>query len=168
MASARCTDTRVMNQKDSTYIRKRDNPFPSGSTQPEGSWQRASKLLGERTSFLASVQHDLYSICWSFSRQQALPDNTFLELVYAGKHAVHLPSSDDINTTKLHCRSMCLYLRLPLETLNTLPHTLFRVPNLVPTERNFSYITSVSKHSKPREVGDCLCRNIQCLDDCVP
>lgn len=74
------------------------NPFPNGFAQPVGSSQGSSTFLGQAVSFLAPVQHDLYSERWNLGVQRSLTNSTLLEVLYVGNHAVHLPiASQNLN-----------------------------------------------------------------------
>lgn len=75
-----------------------DNPFSSGFIPPAGSSMGASTFLGQSISFLAPSQHDPYSERWDLNLQRSLTNNTMIQAIYVGNHAVHLPvSSHNLN-----------------------------------------------------------------------
>ncbi len=78
------------------------NPFPNGFQQPAGSSQGANTFLGQSISFLAASQHDPYSERWNVGVQRALTNNTMIEVMYVGNHALHLPVElQNLNSTLL-------------------------------------------------------------------
>lgn len=67
------------------------SPYPGGFLPPVGSSMGASTFLGSSISFLAPVEHDIYSERWNIGVQQQLTPNTMIEALYVGNHGVHLP-----------------------------------------------------------------------------
>ncbi len=77
------------------------NPYPSGIVKPAGSTAGASTFLGESISFLAPVEHDAYSERWDLDIQHTLSNNTLIEAIYVGNHALHLDVTEqNINATE--------------------------------------------------------------------
>jgi hypothetical protein len=94
------------------------NPFPTFA-QPTGSSLGASTYLGSPSAinFLAPKQHDPYSERWNLGIQHTLTNNTLLEVLYVGNHAVHLPvASQNINATKLQYLTTNPYADFNLNT----------------------------------------------------
>ncbi|HLJ78534.1 MAG TPA: carboxypeptidase regulatory-like domain-containing protein, partial [Acidobacteriaceae bacterium] len=78
------------------------NPFPTGFTPAAGASLGASTNLGQAISFLAPVQHDPYSERWDIGFQRSLTNNSMLQVLYVGNHALHLPiQQQDINATQI-------------------------------------------------------------------
>lgn len=75
-----------------------DNPFSNGFIPAAGSSMGASTSLGDSISFLAPSQHDPYSERWDLNVQRSISNNTMIQAIYVGNHAVHLPvSSHNLN-----------------------------------------------------------------------
>lgn len=86
------------------------NPFPSGFTQPTGSSLGPNTYLGQAVSFLAPVQHDVYSERWTLDVERSIGNSDMVEVIYEGNHGVHLPiSSQNLNA-------------LPVAYLSTTPY----------------------------------------------
>ncbi len=78
------------------------SPFPNGFVPAAGSSQGASTFLGQSISFLAPVEHDIYSERWDLDVQRSLTTNSMIEAIYEGNHAVHLPiESQNINALEM-------------------------------------------------------------------
>ena len=74
------------------------SPFPAGFLPPAGSSQGASTFLGQAISLFAPSQHDPYSERWDTSVERSLTNNSMLQVIYVGNHAVHLPvNSHNLN-----------------------------------------------------------------------
>lgn len=77
------------------------NPFPNGFAQPVGPSLGASTFLGQGISFVAPVEHDIYSERWNLDIQHSLTPNTLVEALYVGNHGVHLPiATQNINAVE--------------------------------------------------------------------
>jgi hypothetical protein len=93
------------------------NPFPSGFVQPAGSSQGASTFLGQAISFLSPVEHDPYSERWDLGFQHSLTNNTLIEALYVGNHALHLPiAQQNLNATRAQYLSTTPYRNEALAT----------------------------------------------------
>lgn len=78
------------------------NPFPAGFTPQAGSSMGASTDLGQEITFLAPKQHDPYSERWDIGLQHSLSNNSMIQVLYVGNHAVHLPvQQQDLNATRI-------------------------------------------------------------------
>jgi hypothetical protein len=95
------------------------NPFPNGFVQPAGSSQGVSTYLGSPSAitFLAPVQHDQYSERWTLGAQKAVTGSTLVEVLYEGNHALHLPISNNINSTELQYLTRAPYANRNLATV---------------------------------------------------
>lgn len=67
------------------------NPFPNGLLAPAASSAGLKTFLGSTVTFLDPVMKDPYSLRWNFGFQHTLSQNTLLEVLYIGNHAVHIP-----------------------------------------------------------------------------
>jgi hypothetical protein len=86
------------------------SPFPNGFAAPAGSSLGANTFLGQAISFLAPVQHDVYSERWNLDVQRLVSNSDTIEVLYVGNHGLHLPiSSQNLNA-------------LPLQYLSTTPY----------------------------------------------
>lgn len=90
------------NDSFQTVANTLNNPFPTGFTPPAGASMGASTNLGQSISFLAPVQHDPYSERWDIGVQRSLTNNSMIQVLYVGNHALHLPvQQQDLNATEI-------------------------------------------------------------------
>ncbi len=69
------------------------NPFPAGLATPTGSSAGLLTSVGGTASFFNPDMKTPYSMRWNVGLEHTLTQNTVLEVLYIGNHALHVPVS---------------------------------------------------------------------------
>jgi hypothetical protein len=73
------------------------NPFPRGLSQPLGSSQGLSTLIGQDIITVLRTNRSAYAQEWNFNIQQELPGNLLVDVAYAGNKGTKLPINVNLN-----------------------------------------------------------------------
>lgn len=73
------------------------NPFPNGLTQPPGSSQGLSSLLGQNIETAIRTDRSAYTQTWNLNVQRELPSNFLFDIAYVGNRGVKLPINIQAN-----------------------------------------------------------------------
>ncbi len=73
------------------------NPFPRGLSQPPGSSQGLTTLLGQGLETVIRTDRTAYTQQWNLNLQRELPGGFLLDIAYAGSRGVKLPVNIQLN-----------------------------------------------------------------------
>ncbi len=81
-----------------TPFRSISNPYPTGLTQPVGSKNGPSSMLGQSINTWDATGRTPYQLQWNADIQYQLTNDLMVDIAYAGSRGVHFARSYDANT----------------------------------------------------------------------